>query len=136
MELMEQSVWYNADVEEIVAAGEAHCESQVGIGATLANVTRRGIIAVIEDDLGDVVYSNPNCLGLFTKAGTPREATTDYLPEHERGFHRRLHRRAVKSMVPDEYELTARDERWTVEFYPFREQGEVFTLTLFSNRRA
>ncbi len=136
MELIQYSDWYNADVEEIVAAAEAQSEMHVGIGATLAKVAEDGIIAVIEDEFGDIVYSGPNCRHLFPKQATPKDSTTDYLPEHERGFHRRLHRRAVKSLMPDQYELTAKGHPWTVEFYPFQEQGEAFTLTLFSNGRA
>jgi hypothetical protein len=134
MELTQHSDWYNANLEEIVAAAEAQSEKHVGIGATLTKLAQDGIVAVIEDDLGDVAFATPNCIEVFGRTSSPREATTDYLPEHARGFHRRLHRRSVKSLMPDEYELTTSEKRWTVEFLPFREQGEEFTLTLFSNK--
>jgi hypothetical protein len=126
--------WYNASRREIITAAKRH--SVLTIGVPSSKEAEQEMIRIIEDDNGDIVDSSPNCSELFTGRPTPRETTTDYLPEHERGLHRRLHRRAIESLMPDQYELIAKGHPWTVEFYPFREQGGVFTLTLFSNGHA
>lgn len=126
--------WYNASRGEIIAAAKRH--SVLTIGVPSSKEAKQEIIMVVEDDNGDIVDFTPNCSELFTGRPMPRETTTDYLPSHECGLHRRLHRRAIESMMPDQYELIAKGHTWTVEFYPFREQGGVFTLTLFSNLRA
>jgi hypothetical protein len=126
--------WYNASRREIIAAAKRH--SVFTIGVSSSKEAEQEMIRVIEDDNGDIVDSSPNCSELFTGQPTPRETTTDYLPEHERGLHRRLHRRAIESLMPDQYELIAKGRPWTVEFYPFREQGGVFSLTLFTNGHA
>jgi hypothetical protein len=120
---------YNAELSIIVAHAEVECERKLGLPIAMA--AAGGRIALVEDDLGDLVYASPNCQRLFTEAAVLGGATTDFLPTEIAPSHRRMHRDSVKTQTQRRCLQTVNGQHWDCRLHPFIVQEETFTLTLF-----
>jgi hypothetical protein len=119
---------YNADFMSIISAGDRMCTQETSLSLTRA--ARRRVV-LIEDDLGDVVYSSLNWSQLLSGCPQQGSATTDFLPVEISLPHRKLHRESVRSRTQRDCLHTLSGEHWDCHILPYTVEEEVFTLTLF-----
>jgi hypothetical protein len=117
---------YNDTEFEIIAEGEKMCLAKTG--STMAAYG----VAVIEDDMGDVVSFTERCAELFIAPAVIGQSLSNLLPEEARLTHRKIHRQAITMAVPKQHSFMVNGEHWTAEFHPFTAENEKFTLSLFS----
>jgi hypothetical protein len=120
---------YNADLCEILLTADRACVEARGM--SVREVIERGSVALVEDDLGDLVYRSQNSQQLFIEAPVLGGSTTDYLPEDVRLSHRKLHRESVKTQTVRGCLQTISSQHWMCKIFPFIAAAEIFTLTLF-----
>lgn len=125
-------ILYNADAPEILIRADQACQNSHYM--SLAGVIVNHCVFLVEDDLGDVVYTGPHFAPVLSALPKPGHPTTEYLPAEIRLSYRRTHRESAKSQTRREVFHTLPSGQWTSSVTPFIVEDEAFTLTVI--RRA
>ena len=120
---------YNAELEEIMSSAEYECAQE--LGTSISGVVRIGMIALVEDDMGDLAYASPNYGLLLGEAAVLGESTSEFLPAEIKLTHRKMQRESITTRVKRDCLQTVLGRHWICKIMPFVAAAEVFTLTLF-----
>lgn len=120
---------YCAELFTITQAADELCLKMMGL--TLLDVVEIGLLIMIEDEFGDLVYTSLNMAALLVDVPVPGNTAIYHMPQEMRMAHRRTQRESLQSLQHRCYLGTVGERHWTVKINPFEVTGDRFTLTLF-----